>query len=103
MNLDVAWCMCVHIYVECIYLGVKLLSHRIYICSAFVDTTKQFSEVVKLIQTPTTVCVSPSCFKSWRGRTVCPNMQLYGGIGRAPQSPCSSEAVVWSMHIMDFG
>lgn len=43
-----------------IYLGVKLLTHRMCICSAFVDTAKQFSEAVKLIQTPTTIYVSSS-------------------------------------------
>lgn len=58
-------------FVACVYtlmlLGVKLLNYRVYICSAFVDTSKQFSEVVKLIQTPTIVYACASCPKSWRG------------------------------------
>ena len=57
--------------VACVYtfmlLGVKSLNYRVYICSAFVDTSKQFSEVVKLTQTPITVYACASCPKSWRG------------------------------------
>ena len=34
-------------------LGVEFLSHREYICSALVDTTKQISKVVIPIYVPT--------------------------------------------------
>lgn len=58
---------CVYTFILVIDLGVKLLNHRIYIRSAFADTSKQFSEVVKLTQTPVTVYVCASCPKSGRG------------------------------------
>ena len=64
MNLRKTFVACVY---TCVLLGVKLLNYRVYICSAFVDTSKQFSEVVKLTQTPITVYACASCPKSWRG------------------------------------
>ena len=48
---------CVYTFMLVIDLGVKLLNHRVYISSAFVDASKQLSEVVKRTQTPVTVCV----------------------------------------------
>lgn len=47
-------------FVLCLYLGVKLLTQRMCICSASVDIAEPFSEVVPVTQTPTTMHVHAS-------------------------------------------